>query len=492
MYQIIFLVYLIYNIEPVSYTNDMEFSLENLKLVDDVGPKYLRLAKSIVELIKNGSLPPGTWLPSSRELSDQFGIHRHTITAAFDELCKQGWLVVIERKGFQVASALSEMENTAGAFRFDYVHRINFGDFASSEPVKFNFLSGVPDLQEFPLEEYRACINEGVRQGDFSKLGYGSPLGYEPLREALSFYLKRVRGVEGREIVVTHGSQEGLYLTARLLVAPGDFVAMEDPGYPPVRESFRAMGAKIASLQVDDEGVIPDHFESQLKRFKPKLVYLTPTHQFPTTGSMSASRKQLILGIAQQHGTVIFEDDYDHEFHYISAPPEPLASLDRTGQVLYSSTFSKLMFPGSRLAFMAVPLQFAHELAQWRRITTHQNEILSQDALSRWITNEGIYTHLRRMKKLYQHRRDCMHDALERYCKGKISWKAPDGGMALWLNLEGDADDAAARAHKNQIFVTPESYYRLKKGQFSGMRLGFSNLTDDEIVAGIKHLAKVL
>jgi GntR family transcriptional regulator/MocR family aminotransferase len=468
----------------------MEFSPKNLKVIDGAGPKYLRLARAIVEMIKSGSLGPGTWLPSSRELSEQIGIHRHTVTAALDELCKEGWLVVVERKGFQVASALSEMGSQPAPFRFDIVHRISFGDFVSPGPITYNFLSGVPDLKEFPIEEYRACINEGVREGDLARLGYGSPLGYEPLREALAVYLKRVRGIEGRSIVVTHGSQEGLYLTAHLLVSPGDYVAIEDPGYPPVREAFKAMGAKIALLQVDEEGVVPDHFESQIKRFRPKLVYLTPTHQFPTTGSMSASRKQQILTLAQQHGTVIFEDDYDHEFHYISAPPSPLASLDYSGQVLYSSTFSKLMFPGSRLAFMAVPSQFAHELAQWRRITTHQNEILSQDALYRWIVNEGIYTHLRRMKKLYQARRDVMVDALTRFGGQQVSWKSPDGGMALWLDVQGDADLVAARALKNQIFVTAESYYRHRKGIYSGIRLGFSSLTEREIVEGIENLAK--
>ena len=470
----------------------MMFSLENLELSGQSGPKYQRLAKAIVDLIKNGTLVPGTWLPSSRELSEQIGIHRHTITAAFDELCKQGWLVVVERKGFQVASALTEIDNTPEAYRFNYVHRIRFGDFASSTPIQYNFLSGVPDLKEFPIDEYRACINEGVREGDFTKLGYGSPLGYEPLREALATYLKRVRGVQGREIVVTHGSQEGLYLTARLLVAPGDYVALEDPGYPPVREAFRAMGARIASLKVDEEGVIPEHFDAQLGRYKPKLAYLTPTHQFPTTGSMSASRKQQILNVAKKHGTVLFEDDYDHEFHYVSAPPQPLASLDTSGQVLYSSTFSKLMFPGARLAFMAVPKSFANELVQWRRITTHQNEILSQDALYRWIDNEGIYTHLRRMKKLYQSRRDAMNDALEKHAKDKATWHSPEGGMALWLNVKGHADEVAEKALAQQIFVTPESYYRHRKGHHTGLRLGFSALPEATISAGIKRLAKLL
>jgi GntR family transcriptional regulator/MocR family aminotransferase len=224
------------------------------------------------------------------------------------------------------------------------------------------------------------------------------------------------------------------------------------------------------------------------------LLFVTPTHQFPTTTNLSASRRQKLLDIARQYKVPIIEDDYDHDFHYVASPPPPLAAQDLSGQVIYLSTFSKLVFPSARLAFMAVVPELYDAVCQFRRLSTHQTNYVFQEAMAQWMKTGGLAKHRRKMRTTYQERLNAIDLALQDVQKkhDKISWQRPSGGMALWLNLNRDASTFAKLAAKNGIFLNPESDYRLNKGSSTHVRLGFSNQNESELRRGIKALADLL
>ncbi|MGE0632472.1 MAG: PLP-dependent aminotransferase family protein [Pseudobdellovibrionaceae bacterium] len=464
---------------------------------------HLKVADSIRGAILNGQLLPGEKLPSSRVLAKQLGIHRQTIMAAFEELAMEGWTVSLLRKGYLVADSKALQFVTAKMpirkpkqdhqYEWRWRTKVNLGSFQAETPIRYNFQSGLPDLELFPKEEFRSHIAHAMKKGSKNLLGYGSPYGIEPLRKAIDTCLRRLKNISDRTTIITHGSQEAVYLTIRLLVQAGDCVAIEDPGYPPLQELLRTMGAKTLPLPLDGEGLIPEKLEAAVKKFPIRVLFLTPLHQFPSTVILSAPRRIQIYEIARKHSIAIVEDDYDHEFHYRTQPLEPMASHDTYGQVIYLSTLSKLMFPGARLGFMSVPQSFAKNFTQYRRLVTHANESITQQALASWILDGGFERHLNRMRRVYERRLKTIEESLDGLkTNGKVSWQSPSGGMALWLDVKQNSTNVAEKALEKGIFVTPESYYRFDGKPGTHMRVGFSNQSENNLKAGIAEFEKIL
>jgi GntR family transcriptional regulator/MocR family aminotransferase len=304
-----------------------------------------------------------------------------------------------------------------------------------------------------------------------------------------------VRAVSDREILVTHGSQEAIFLTAQLLIRPGDAVAVERLGYGPAWEALRAAGARLVPIATDEDGIDPEDLARVARRRRLRLLYTTPLHQYPTTATLPLPRRLRLYEVATQADIPILEDDYDHEFHYRSQPLAPLASRDPAEQIIYISTFSKILFPSARIGFMAVPRGLAPALAEYRRIVSRQNETLLQDAVARWMVDGGFERHLRRMRRTYEERRAAMVTALE---AGRAEglpwrWRTPDGGMAIWVDTGQNADEVARRALARGVYVQAESNYQLRKNGISRhLRLGFANQTPSEIQEGMRLLGKCL
>jgi GntR family transcriptional regulator/MocR family aminotransferase len=457
-------------------------------------PVFVRLADAVREAIRRGDLPAGAAVPSSRELAAQLKIHRHTVRAGLDQLVAEGWLAVTQRQGYRVCEGDVAPPSTAAStaeHRFRFVSDVSLSPFSpGGVPIVHNFQSGIPDLRLFPTEEFKTFVTETLRESRTELLDYSHPSGWPPLKEAVARYLMELRGITGRKVIIANGSQEAIYLTMRLLVAPGDDVAIEDLTYPPARETLRLLGARLHPLRMDRHGIDPDALDRLARRRRLRLLFLTPTHQFPTTLNLPADRRVEILRIAAKHRIPIIEDDYDHEFHFDAEPPRPLAALDEASLVIYLSTFSKVLFPSARLAFMAVPAAFAERYCQMRRLLTHQNDSIVQDALARWMADGGYHRHLRRMRKTYQQRRDAMTAALERQKAAgrRYSWTSPRGGMALWLDAGSDSARLAELGKSKGIFLSSEADYRVRAAYGSHLRLGFSHLSEAEIEAGIEAL----
>ncbi len=468
-------------------------------------PKYQLLAEGIRQSIRTGQIVPSEILPSSRDLARRFGMNRHTVMRALAELISEGWIVGVEKQCYQVMPHLptdflkpKRQIVKTGFFARKYLtfaRTVNSDSYPSgTSNAKYSFPSGTPDLRLFPMAEFKSHLYDSLK--DKNNLGYGSPAGHPDLLEQIKLYLRRVRRIDNREIVVTNGSQEAIFYLAQLLINPSDLVAVESLSYPPAMNALRFAGARLISVGVDQEGLRVEELRKVVKKSKVRLLYITPLHQYPTTVRLSAIRRLELYEVCYENDILILEDDYDHEFHYTSQPFAPLASNDPAGIVLYVSTFSKILFPAARVGFMAVPRELAKEVSKLKRISSRQNEQLLQDSIARWMKSGGFERHLRKMRRTYETRRTGILEDLE-IARGdpelsQINWIAPDGGMALWLNLNQNSFLVAEAAMKAQIQVQPEVIYQTNSSVGTHLRLGFSGQSPLENKTAIRNLFEFL
>lgn len=474
--------------------------MRDLGLFIDKNNKNLgkQFTQELRNLIKNGKLSAGEGLPSMRIFAEQLGIHRHTIRVALEELISEGWIEAIPRKGYFVSSSIPtdyfetkvlEGKRSQTQFNFEVQSKIHMPDYAPINKINYNFQSGLPDLRLVPTQEIKSFISDALRYGRKEILDYGDTLGSKKLRDKLQEYFRRMRGIYNKDVAITNGSQEGLYVISQLLIKPGDTMVMETVGYMPAYTTFKNAGAKIELIKMDDDGINVDEFEKVLMEKKVKGIFLTPLHQFPTTKILPVAKRYKIYELCQKNGVFIIEDDYDHEFHF-KPPIQPLAADDPSNLVIYLSTFSKSIYPSSRMGFIALPPQLLKAFQQYKRITTHQNDGVIQEALYRWMDSGGLERHLRKMRRIYQRRRDLMISELTKLQKThlNLSWETPQGGMALWVNINKDSAKFARAAEKKGVFVHPEASYRLDGTQGTHLRMGYSNQNEEEIKKGLSLL----
>ncbi len=473
-----------------------------LILKNSAQSKYRALAEALRVAIQSGKIKPGEVLPSSRGLALQLKMNRHTVMNALSELQSEGWILSHEKRNYQVVETLPstflksrstlEKEVTKSKRAIRFTRQVEIADHVSEDQFKRVFRSGLPDLRLFPVKELKSFLSDALKSA--KTLDYGDPTGHRKLIAQIETYLRRVRSVWGREIIVTNGSQESIFLLAQMLIEPGDFVAVESLGYPPANEALKFAGGRLLSIEVDHEGMNVDALEMQLNTRKVKLIYITPLHQFPTTSTLSASRRLKLYELAYKYNVKIIEDDYDHEFHYASQPVAPLAAFDPAGLVLYVSTFSKTLYPSARIGFMAVSKEVKKEVVKLKRITSRQNDQVLQDAISRWMESGGFERHLRKMRRVYEERRNSFVSTLTQLKEKHraLNWTTPSGGMALWLDTGSDSSKLAVKARKEGILIFPEESYRLDGKAGSHLRLGFSAQTTDENRQALFALSRLL
>lgn len=489
----------------------------NLELIDQNQPKYLQIANAIRHAIRAGQLKSGETLPSVRIMSEGLGVNRHTCMKALAELVAEGWLEAMERVGYKVVSDLpiesslklnavsnstSSHSNEANAlngtssvkpFSFRLVKKGSKLPAYPASSFEFNFSGGQPDMSLFPYHEFKSHMSDVLSRPQISQLGYGDSAGLPLLREQVGTYLRRVRAITDREIVITNGSQEALFIVAQLLLTTGDCVAVEALGYPPAWSAFKSTGAELVGIEQDEFGIIPDDLEKKIGQNQIRLLYLTPLHQYPTTVTLSVKRRMQIYQLAAKHHIPIIEDDYDHEFHFKCQPLAPMASDDPHGLVIYLSTFSKIMFPSARIGMMAVSPQLAQAIAEYRLLINHKGNVLMQEALARWMQEGGFERHLRRVTRSYLQRRD---NAVAKIAELRLfEFEIPDGGMALWLKLpKATAENFAEQCRNSDIYLQHESDFRLESADDENqyIRLGFAGMNEAKFNEGLAKLVTIL
>jgi GntR family transcriptional regulator/MocR family aminotransferase len=464
------------------------------------GPPYRALAASLRQALARGQAAPGELLPSLRELSAQCGLHWHTVRAALQDLEAEGWLGAEPRRGYRVLARPAPEGPAPAALLPSGPGRArptarplpasSAGADAGPRPAH-DFSWGHADLRDFPLTELKACFAASLRRLRPRDLGYGDPRGHAPWLAQLEAYLRRRRGLLGRSLLATQGSQEALHLAAQVLIRPGDTVAVEAPGYGGARMAFLAAGARLAPVPVDAEGLDVEALGRLLKRRRVRLLHLTPLHQYPTTVTLSPARRQALYALLRRHGLLALEDDYDHEVHYRGQALAPLAAQDPDGRILYTSSFSKVLLPGLRLGFLALPPAWAPAFVAARRLVSYQGDTVAQDALARWMATDGFERHLRRVRRRSLERLDGLEALLKGHQAAGLpwAWRRPDGGFGLWLGLGADSRPIAARARALGVGLLEESgFWNTKKP--SHVRLGFARLDAREQAAGLERLAQ--
>lgn len=474
--------------------------------VRDSGQSASRwLYESLRVAILEGRLGPGTRLPATRDLARQYRLARGTIVNAFDQLKSEGYIQGSVGSGTYVNKILPEellhvalRESTALAVRHeqrrklsDYARRVKLFPNFEIRPSRA-FRTNMPALDLFPTTLWAQVAARRLRRISASLLlGCGS-MGYPPLRDAVASYLSTSRGVKcvADQVVVVSGVQEAIDLAVRLFVNPGDRVCMETPGYPGAAIAFKATGARISAICVDEEGMKVPGANVRGAR----LVYITPGHQFPLGVTMSVARRLQLLDWAAKSGALILEDDYDSEYRYVGRPVPALQGLDRHGLVLFTGSFSKVLFPSLRVGYLVVPPDLVDYFAAALSVTNRHAPLLEQAILCDFIAEGHFGRHLRRMREVYARRLSILLECAQQNLGGLLEISGVEAGLQIagWLHGGLNAESVATAAATRRVEVTPLSRYSQGKAVREGLQLGFAAVDSGEIRRGVRELTITL
>ncbi|MGY2233219.1 PLP-dependent aminotransferase family protein [Pseudomonas tolaasii] len=480
-----------------------------LKL-DDGAPQasYRKITEGLVNAITEGRLPPGTMLPGTREMAQLLDVNRKTVILAYEEALTKGWLISEPRRGTFVNTQLASTPVSSPAQQ-SFAPRIleqaavpyftrNAQVIALKHRHDALFVdNGACDHRLLPQAVLHRYYRNALRNSFASNtVRFGSEgTGYY-LRCALADMLRSNRGlaVSAENICLTPGTQVSLYLTASLLIKPGDVVLVERLSYPPAWEIFRRLGAQLVTVDMDDEGCRTDHIEQLCRGHDVKFIYLTPHHQFPTTVSLHAARRQQLLALAALHNFCVIEEDYDHEYHFNGRPYLPLASDTAQRHVVYIGSLSKALGSTFRCSYVVAPTDVIEALQGNAALIVGDTDAVAQKMLADLINDGELKKHLRRVSKEYAARRDVLQGCLHEAFGERIQVREPEGGLALWVRMQDDTDvdQWVNRAQDHGVVVRSARQFSPMGLPENALRLGFASLDREEIRTATQRLARAL
>lgn len=533
---------------------DQLFSIE-LDRAPEAAPLYAQIRERLALLIRRGDLPAGVRLPPERRLAEQLDVNRTTIVHAYADLAAAGLVHAHVGRGTVVQGAgdlpgFQELVGSAGrngagapapfpwatylregsagipnelasAGTFSSLALVNRPEISQGDTLLadvvalcarddvISLAAGTPDPAYYPVEEFCAHLAAQLR-ADGGRLLQHCPIeGLDALRASLARWLSRRWGelraahgmsagqgtaLEPEHLMVLSGSQQGLWLVARTLLAPGETVLVEMPTYLGALRVFAAAGLRVVGVHCDREGMLPEALHIALERYRPRLIYCLPTFQNPSGTTMSLARRQSLLEMARRYQTPILEDDPYGELFYGDAPPPPLASLDQSGSVLYLGTCSKMLFPGVRLGWIAAPRPVIGQLGALRQYIDLHANTPAQAVLDGFLREGVLDAHLERVRQRYREKRDLLAETLEAVGRGLIHWRTPEGGYYLWCALEGglrasDLQEEAARL--GVAFIPGDAFYPGIGGE-DHLRLNFSGPDNASLQEGARRLGVAL
>ena len=487
----------------------------SLTFLDLDGPGTLtdRLFRAIRAAILEGRVAAGERLPSTRQLATDLGLSRKVVASAYADLGDEGYLEGRPGAGTFVGASVPDVwpiraepvqpERVAPRLRPSrYATRVIDlapwpppGARGDSPPLPVDFRYGVPALTDFPQRIWSRLVSRLGQRMSLRSLGYGRTLGLPALRDAIAGYLARARGVTTTpdQIVVVNGSQQALDLLARLLIDAGDQVVCEEPGYQGARQVFQAAGAEVRPIGVDARGLRVADLPNDRRT---RLAYVTPSHQFPLGGVLPLERRLKLLRWASASGTYLVEDDYDSEFRYEGKPVAAMQGLDRSGRVIYVGTFSKVLCPAMRLAYMVVPPALVEPIAALKFLTDYHTPTFEQEVLADFLVGGHFERHLRRSRRLNAARREALLEASEEHLGDRVEIVGTGAGVhaVMWLRhyhrSQVPAITAEGRRYGVGLYaVTP---YYLRPPARAGLLVGYACLDEREIRQGISVLDRVL
>ena len=472
---------------------------------------YLQICNAIINAIKKGVLATGTKLPGSRSLANLLLVNRNTIVRVYEELLLQGWIEVVNHKGFIISNKipminLTESSNTLisqqnkvpinTGYEINAHSHISIPEEAPSRDL-IQLNDGFPDARLAPLDalarEYRAVLRKPSHQ---NSLNYNHPQGNKNLREQLRQYLQNSRGINASidQILITRGSLMGISLLISTLINKGDKVVVGKTNYRSADMLIKQMKGEIIRIRVDNDGLDINELEIVCKKQKIRAIYIASHHHHPTTVVLSAARRIKLHGLAKKYKFAIIEDDYDYDFHYNSSPILPLASSDPEGFVSYVGSLSKTICPAFRIGFVVAPQNLINALTRLRRIIDRQGDFVLEEAMANLFKEGEIFRHLRKSLRIYHQRRDIFCHLLSSELNQMVSFEKPEGGLAVWAKFSEKIDLVKTRHNtlKKGLHFNDGSFYDPEKLDLNSTRLGFASLNNEELSMAVGILKKAL
>lgn len=474
-------------------------------------PLYQQICQSLRDAIVAGELAEGTRLPTERALARELGVNRTTVMNAYNELASEGLIeghvgrgTLVRRSYRRMEDPFYEEEAPAWLFGLASNEEVALGADAHvlSEITSIgerreiiSLATAEPGLDLLPTALLQKVIAESLSEGRQNALGYCPVEGLQSLRRAIAMRMHR-RGVavDLQHVLILSGSTQGIGLIGRLLLRPGDEVVVEVPTYLGAIQTFRALGARVIGVPTDSDGMRVDLLESILARRSPRLIYTLPTFQNPTGAVLSSERRRRLLLLARRYQIPILEDDPYGEIYFEGQEPQPLKALDTHGHVLYLSTFSKILAPGLRVAWLAGPEQMIERLSLHKQVFDLNTNALGQWAVSEILRRDLLDEHLETLRQHYRQKLDLTLQAIHDYWPAEVRVNRPAGGFHLWCRLPGDirARTLLREAAQEQVaFVIGEPFHVDGGGQHA-FRLSFAPPPDEQITEGIKRIGNAM
>jgi GntR family transcriptional regulator/MocR family aminotransferase len=453
--------------------------------------------------IANGTLPPGARAPSTRALAAELGVSRTTVTAVYEQLAAEGFLLTAAGRAARVTGAMASgaaapvgrgSRAVAPLSRFGRrVEKMLLSALPNAQPSAVDFLYGAIATKDFPALIWRRAYLAALTSPP-SRLYYAPPEGDAALRRALQGYLGRARGLhcDAEQIVIVHGSQQAIDLCARVLLDAEDAFVFEDPGYLMARRCFEATGARLLPIAVDDHGLDTERLPRDAGI---RLAYVTPSHQFPLGGTLPIGRRQALLGWARRQRAWVIEDDYDGEFRYGQRPIDALQAIDTEGRVIYVGTFSKALSPQMRLGYLVLPASLVGAFRQAKRLTDRHAPLLEQRVLALLIDSGAYERHVRRIRRENERRRAALLEAIARWMPDATRVEGSAAGLhvVVWLPWLPARDEPAVVAAARQRGVGVHAVSGLfaatgkrRPSASAGFVVGYASLGVTEIERGIR------
>lgn len=466
------------------------------------------LYRELRDAILEGRLKPGAVLPPTRKLAADYRIARGTVVRVYDQLLSEGYLESRVGSGTTVHRELPDKlfsveKPSAGKTRQPMPGRLSKRGrsmavspfLRPTEPRNIRaFSAHRPSVSHFPSDLWSRLGSRRIRLASREMLFADDPLGYRPLREAIAAHLGATRGVvcDADRVMIVSGTQRALDLVARVTLDPGDAVWMEDPGYPGARALFNAAGARVVPVPVDESGM---RVSEALRRApRARLAYVTPANQFPLCVTLPLERRLKLLEWSRSTRAWIFEDDYDSEFRFNGRPLAAIQGLEPGGNVIFSGSFSKMLFPSLRMGYLVLPPHLVEPLRAARSITDRHSPMIDQAVLCDFIVEGHFGRYLRRMRQIYAEHLEILMSESQKEWGDRLIVQPVQAGLQTIGWLGGGRDDAAfaLAARGAGVTVTPLSYCAMRWKRRDGLQIGFAAVGPSELRRGVKTLAALL
>lgn len=452
----------------------------NLNTENQSIPLYQQVIDLIKSDISSGFLSPGAFLPSSREMAKQLGVSRKTIVKAIDLLLFDGTLTSKDRVGVLVASKNKESRKIAE-------QKNNFSEPSPHTNPRIVVNDGLPDTSLIPFREFSRTYRQKFnRMAQWQMLGYNDTMGYYKFREIIAEGLNESRGLSAKanNICIVRGSQMALFLAANAVLSSGDHIAIEMPGYQNAYKTFDTAKLCVHSIAIDKDGIDVDQIENLCKEVKLKAVYITPRHQYPTTVTLSMSRRQKLRDLVKKYDFLIIEDDFGCEYNFSSRQLLPLSAMIDPSHYLYIGTYSKIFAPGIRVGYIASSEANIAKIADYRALIDMQGDTIMERALHDLYESGNLQRHLRRSSKIYKERLKWASSEIQHILGNSVNYKQTHGGLAIWIGLpKCPHTESSLREHFLHHGISIP-IFTLADGSI-GVRIGYASLKQE-------HLTEVL